>query len=181
MNLDDITIKAAQKGNMDAFRRIVESYQSIVFGICFNVLKDHHEAENAAQETFIKVYSSLNTYEFKGFKTWVSRIALNKSIDLKRRIQKSGSYSAVSLDENINFIIKDDKMLEDEIIRQEERKNIIDKCEELPEVYSTVINKYYQENKSYEQIAFEEGISIKTVESRLYRGRKKLRESLEEG
>lgn len=181
MGLEDCIIKSAQRGNKEDFRRIVEYYQNIVFAVCFNVLKDYYEAENAAQETFLQVYNSLHTYEFKGFKTWISRIALNKSIDIRRKIQRGNNYNVVSLNDNLDLDINEGRLIEDEIIKNEDAKRIKELCLKLPDTYGTIINKYYIQSKSYAQIAKEEGISIKTVESRLYRGRKKLKENWEEG
>jgi RNA polymerase sigma factor (sigma-70 family) len=181
IGVDDLIIRSAQRGNKEDFRKIVEGYSGVVFSVCFSVLKDYQEAENATQETFIQVYSSLHAYQFKGFKTWVSRIALNKSIDLRRKLQKSCNFNAVTLDDNMDCSINNVSLIEDELIRGEEARKIKDLCNKLPEVYGKIINKYYIQAKSYEQIAKEEGISIKTVESRLYRGRKKLKENWGEG
>jgi RNA polymerase sigma factor (sigma-70 family) len=179
--VDDLIIKSAQNGNKDDFRKIVEDYGTMVFSVCFSVLKDYQEAENATQETFIQVYNSLHTYQFKGFKAWVSRIALNRAIDLRRKLLRSNKFNTVTFDDNIEFTIGNGRLIEDELIRGEDTRKIKDLCDRLPEAYRKIINKYYIEAKSYEQIAVEEGISIKTVESRLYRGRKKLRENWEEG
>lgn len=177
MECNDLVIKAASKGDRDAFRQIVEGYQGIVFGLCLNILKDYHEAENAAQETFLKVYSSLHTYEYKGFKTWISRIATNKAIDAKRKLQSSNNYRIISLEDNAALQISEEKLIEDEFIKAEDEKKISTLCSKLPEIYGGIITKYYIQSKSYECIAAEEGISIKTVESRLYRARKKLKEN----
>jgi RNA polymerase sigma factor (sigma-70 family) len=184
MECNDLIIKAASEGNKDAFRSIVEAYQTIVFAICINILKDYHEAENAAQETFLKVYSSLHTYEYKGFKTWISRIATNKAIDVKRKLQKD-TYKVVSLEDNIDpsyyLSPTQERLIEDEFIKAEDTKRIYAMCLSLPEIYGIIIKKYYLQSKSYDEIAIEEGISVKTVESRLYRARKKLKDNWEEG
>lgn len=180
MECNDLVIKAASKGNQEAFSNIVEAYQTIVFAICLNILKDYHEAENTAQETFLKVYSSLHTYEYKGFKTWICRIATNKAIDAKRKLQKS-TYKEVSLEDNTDLPHPQGRLIEDEFIKAEDSKRISAMCLSLPEIYGIILKKYYIQAKSYGEIAIEEGISIKTVESRLYRARKKLKENWEEG
>jgi DNA-directed RNA polymerase specialized sigma24 family protein len=71
MEFNDLIIKAALKGNKDAFRNIVEAYQTIVFAICLNILKDYQEAENAAQETsLVKLkFDNMNFKFMNLFKT----------------------------------------------------------------------------------------------------------------
>lgn len=123
MECNDFIIKAASKGNKDAFRQIVEAYQNIVFTLSLNILKDYHEAENATQETFLKVYDSLHTYEYKGFKTWISKIATNKAIDTKRKLQSLGSYKFIPFDENIDLQLAQGKSIEDEFIKAEDAKS----------------------------------------------------------
>lgn len=181
MNQDDNLIKKASMGDMDAFRTIVESYQNLVYRICLGILKDAHEAENAAQETFIQVYRSLPQYQYRGFNTWIGRIATNKAIDFKRKLQREVLLRAVNIEEVHGYDTVDRNLLEDKVLNKYEAEYIMDKCRNLPEIYFSVIEKYYIEEKTYEEISKEECISIKTVESRLYRGKKLLRESIKEG
>lgn len=180
MNQEDILIKKAAMGDVEAFREIVENYKNLIYSICFGILRDSHEAENAAQETFIQVYRSLTKYEYKGFKTWIGRIATNKSIDFKRKLQREASINALSIDDIYNEDISDKNSLEDEILKKFEAKYIMNKCKTLPDIYKRIIEKYYIQEKSYAEISKEELISIKTVESRLYRGKKLLREIIKE-
>lgn len=177
---EDIIIKKASMGDVDAFRTIVESYQKLIYNICFGILRDSYEAENAAQETFIQVYRSLPKYEYKGFKTWIGRIATNKSIDIKRKLQREIAANAINIDEVYEEDMCGKNSLEDEVFKRYEAKYIMDKCELLPDIYSTVIEKYYIQEKSYAEISKEELISVKAVESRLYRGKKLLKQSIKE-
>ncbi len=172
-------IQAAQNGNSEAFRQLVEIYKAYVFAICFNILRDKDEAENMAQEAFIEVYRSLKSYEFRGFKTWMGRIAANKCIDYKRKMKKKLIHEVNIEDENL-YIIADDKPIIEKIIENEDKERLRNILYTLPEVYISTIKKYYMQGKTYEEIAREENVSIKTVESRLYRGRKILREKWEE-
>ncbi|UWG99286.1 RNA polymerase sigma factor [Dehalobacter sp. DCM] len=147
--------------------------------ICLNVVHDPFEAENLTQDTFLQVYKSLPTYEYRGFKTWLSRIALNKAIDYKRKLAKTKGRERLGLAEIEN--LADERAPVQEIIIKEEEKVLLDQClKKIPKHYETVIRKTYQDNKSSRQIALEENISIRTVETRLYRGKKILRECFEE-
>lgn len=179
MDNEDLLIKSTISGNTDSFRTLVEKYQGFIFTICLNIIKDPHEAENAAQETFLRVYRSLHQYGFKGFKPWIGKIATNISIDLKRKKKASNIVEVSFIDEVENTESLKHISIQDEIINGEDRKKILTLCGELPNIYKIVISKYYIEEMSYQKIAKDEGISIKTVESRLYRAKKMLREKWE--
>lgn len=147
--------------------------------ICLNVVHDPFEAENLTQDTFLQVYKSLSTYEYHGLKTWMSRIALHKAIDYKRKTNKMKARETICLAEVEN--IADERTPVQEIIIKEEEKALLNRClKKIPKHYETVIRKTYLENKSTRQIALEENISVRTVETRLYRGKKILRECFEE-
>jgi RNA polymerase sigma factor (sigma-70 family) len=181
MDNEDLLIKSIISGNTDSFKIIVEKYQGFIFAICLNIIKDPHEAENAAQETFLRIYRSLHQYEYKGFKTWIGRIATNISIDFKRKRNASNIVEISFNDEMDNTENLSQMSLYDEVIKGEDRKKILTLCGELPDIYKSVISKYYIQEMSYQNIAKVEGISIKTVESRLYRAKKMLKEKWEVG
>lgn len=67
---------------------LVEQYSQHVFQTAYSVLKNAKEAEDAAQEVFLQVYKSLPEYRSQGFKTWITRICVNKAIDAKRKISR---------------------------------------------------------------------------------------------
>ncbi len=174
----DNIVQRAVNGDQEAFRSLVEEYKNLVYVICLNVVHDHFEAENLSQETFLQVYRSLPKYEFRGFKTWLSRIAMNKALDYKRAKARL-KVESVDLTEIEN--VADDRLSVADIIIQEEEKELLSEyLHRIPEHYGTVLRKSYQENKSCKQIALEENISIRTVETRLLRGKKVLRECFKE-
>lgn len=179
MEPDELLIKRVLNGDQEAFRKIVEIYQNLVFAICFNITGHRQEAENLAQETFIQVYRSLSRYENKGFKAWIGRIATNKAIDWKRK-SKAESEKKLLYIEDIEELKSEEASLQDQLIRDENRKKILKICESLPLKYSVVLKKYYVHSKSYNQISKEEGISVRTVESRLYRAKQAIRKKWEE-
>ncbi|WP_279237120.1 RNA polymerase sigma factor [Alkaliphilus serpentinus] len=163
---------------MHAFSKLVEAYRKYVFAIINNIIRDPQETENIAQEVFIQAYSSLSTYQFKGFKTWIGRISTNKSIDYIRSKRKVQVIPLEYIDEREWL---EDKPLEEEIIQREEVEAIKNLCEGIPQKYSNVLKKYYLQSLNCRRIAEEEGISIKTVESRLYRARNLLKVKWKEG
>jgi RNA polymerase sigma factor (sigma-70 family) len=179
MDSEELIIRKAVQGSEQAFRCLVERYQSFVFKVCLNIIKDSTHAENIAQEIFLQVYRSLPSYEYKGFKTWIGKIALNKAIDYQRKMNVLKKRE-ISLTEDYQSTLMDESSSDlKDFWRNEDYKKVQGLCNNLPDIYKTIINKYYLQEKCYSDIALEENISIKTVESRLYRARKLLREKWE--
>lgn len=172
---DEILIKSAAEGNEDSFKELIEKYKFLVFAICLNILKDKQEAENAAQETFLLLYKNLKNYEYKGFKTYISKIAINKSIDLRRKITLYGNNCSTSLDEIENNIPNGDISPQDKLIKKDEIEKLKEALNSIPKIYKETVSYYYIDELSYKEIATRQNISIKTVESRLSRGKKLLR------
>jgi RNA polymerase sigma factor (sigma-70 family) len=167
-------------GHTDSFRLLVERYQGLIFSICFQMAGDRQEAENLTQDTFIKVYNSLSTYAFKGFKTWICRIAVNRCIDYKRALAKRQE-QLVPPDELVKYGPDENAQVEDDLLRKEEAQAVREMCGILPEIYQQVLTEYYLNSKSVRQIATESDLKVKTVETRLYRGLKMLRHKWKEG
>jgi len=167
-------------GDKDAFRALVEEYKDLVYMICFNVVRDCHEAENLAQETFFQVYKSLSSYQARGFKTWISKIALHKALDYKRSNAHRLNKASIPLTE-LEDKLKGENLEVENTLLEAEEKNLLAECmNKLPLLYRDILQKYYRENKNCKQIAQEENISVRTVETRLYRGKKILRQCYEE-
>lgn len=179
MDSEELIIKNAAEGDEHAFRFIVEKYQGFVYAICLNILKDPHEAENAAQETFLKVYRSLSVYEYRGFKTWIGKIATTKSIDLYRK-KAAFNKKEISLNDDFEQLCSNEyDSIHDIFSKKESNEKIRLLCSKLPDKYRIIIRKYYFDSMSYQSIAQSENITVRTVESRLYRAKKILREKWE--
>jgi len=175
----DQIIRRAAAGDEAAFRFLVEEYKSLVYSICFNAVRDYFEAENLTQETFLQVYKSLPQYAFQGFRTWIARIALHKAIDYRRSAAYKLREATVPLSE-IERLQAENKEVQ-EILLEAEEKNLLAEClKRVPGHYEKIIRKNIQENKSCKQIALEENMNVRTVETRLYRGKQLLRKTYEE-
>ncbi len=176
---DEQWLLSFHAGNPAAFETIIKHYQSYVFAIILNFVNEN-EAPDIAQEVFLQLYRSLPRYESNNLKAWIGKITVRKAIDWKRtHPQFSGEYSNSDID--ITTIPDNIAFLPDEfIINQENRQRVKNICQNLPSRYGRVILKYYYENKSYQQIAREEGVNLRTVESRLYRARNLIRSKWKE-
>lgn len=179
MNPEEILIKRAVAGDKAAFAQLVEKYKAYVLAIILPLVKDSFHAENVAQEVFLQLYISLPQYRFGGFRTWLGRIATRKAIDWRRKQQKIRE-KEVFFPENEHLAQASKDFMEEKLIRREEAEKIRALCRQLPGNYQTVIEKFYFLGKSYREIAREEKIAVKTVETRLYRARQKLKEQWEE-
>ena len=166
-------VKRILSGDTESFRYIVDEYKDLIFSICLNMTRDWFEAENLTQEIFLKVYNSLPTYRFMGFKTWISKIAVNKCIDNNRRMAKRRE-EPTSPDDMPELYIEGESLAEEYLIQEEEKETIIKLCDSLPPIYSLVVKEYFLHSKSIRKIAAEGGLNEKTVETRLYRAIKML-------
>jgi RNA polymerase sigma factor (sigma-70 family) len=165
-------------GNDLAFRLLVEKYRNDVFRTVFAVLRDQKEAEDAAQEVFMKIYTSLPQYENQGFKTWMTRIAVNHAIDVKRRLARRREEVSDALEEQTLRTPRDG--VEQEFIDNERQRLVRKKLSELPENYRDVIYGFYIAEKSYQQMAEEQKVQVKTIETKLYRARNWMKKNWEE-
>ena len=178
MKNESVLIKKAIEGDQDSFAEIVDLYKNYVFAIILNFIKDYNEVENVAQEVFLQVYISLPSYENDNFKGWIGRITSNKSIDWlrkkKSKFREEVMEDSEELVDNLKFSHRETP---EEILIEKEKQELITKiCKSVPPIYEDVITKFYLQGKSYEEIALEEDVSVKTIASRLYRGRNMLKE-----
>lgn len=138
-------------------------------------MKNHYDAEDIVQEVFVQVYKSLLHYRYEGFNSWIKRIAINKAIDFKRRKLKLPLQQ--SLDEVAETItLSESEQIEASLVRQERISRVQEELNAIPESYQAIIQSFYIEEKTYSEISEEFGIEIKTVESKLYRARKWLKQ-----
>lgn len=173
---DEQLIHSVLNGNREVFSRLVEQYQRLVLSLCRQRISDSFEAENAAQETFLAAYRSLSLYAHNGFKSWLVRIAINKCNDYYRSLKHT---ELVELDQAAELPSGEDSPLE-QALTEERRQEVRQLLSQLPEKYEEVLTAYYLKGKTVAQIAQEQDAKPKTVETRLYRGLKILKNRKEE-
>ncbi|WP_229717146.1 RNA polymerase sigma factor [Paenibacillus aceti] len=172
-------IQQLRQGDREAFRELVQTYRNHVYRVAYSVLHDEQEAEDAAQETFLQIYKSLSEYREQGFKTWLTRIALHKAIDLKRKRERRKEQQGDVM-EIASYMSAPSEHVLKGLLDEEQRQELRQKIEELPAGHQTIITAFYLQGKSYGQIAMELNIAEKTVESKLYRARMWMREHWKE-
>jgi RNA polymerase sigma-70 factor (ECF subfamily) len=165
------TIAAVCNGETDRYAELVERYQIGLIIYCERLVGDRHEAEDITQKAFLKAYQKLPTFNTeKGrFSTWLYKIAYNEAIDSLRKSKRS---HAVEDMEEVEPTIPD--VLQEELVR-EVRDAVLAL---VPPERRRVVEAYYWEGKSYQDIAEELGVPLNTVKSWLHRAKSQLREAL---
>lgn len=170
---DEELVRSIRDGGPAAFKPFVLEYGPHIYRTVFAVLRRQQDAEDVLQEALLQIYRSLPAYRNDGLKTWITRIAVNKAIDYKRHKQRRPEEAMDPQEQEgvPDLAGPDGASLEGNVLEREQRREIRERIEELPDNYREVVTSYYIEEKSYEQIAGETGLAIKSVESRLYRAR----------
>lgn len=166
-------IGAALKGDQEAFGKIVAAYQRPVFNLTYRMLGNIQEAEDAAQETFLRAYSRLQQYNPKHkFSTWILSIANHHCIDRLRKRRAT----FVSIDDNpvLQNLEDDGPRPEPVALRQEKALELQQLLQQLDPDYRAPLILRYWDEMSYEEIAQTMGISVSAVKSRLFRARQKM-------
>jgi RNA polymerase sigma-70 factor (ECF subfamily) len=172
-------VNAALQGDQDAFAEIVYAYQDAVYNLCYRILSDSAEAEDAAQEAFLRAYLNLQRYDpSRPFKTWLLTIASNHCIDRLRRRRLQW----LSLDDepmpSHPALHSDDPEPEQAMLTSERSQAIQELLNHLsPEYRAAVVLRYWYDY-SYAEIADILDTTESAVKSRLFRARQALAEQL---
>ena len=179
---EDLSLVAESlAGNQLSFQLLVERYQSRMFALARNYTKSPVEAEDIVQDTFLKAYSRLASFQQQSsFYTWLCRIAINTALDFIKRHGRN-PVQAVEDPEAAPGGAGASRSLAGpaaDMEREEIARVTHSVLEELPEIFRTVLVLREFEELSYQEIADVLGISIGTVESRLFRARARFRDKL---
>ncbi|MBN1995653.1 MAG: sigma-70 family RNA polymerase sigma factor [Anaerolineae bacterium] len=161
---------AAQNGDSAAFMHIVDAYQRPVFNLCYRMLGDAAQAEDAAQETFLRVYTRLETYNHnRKFSSWLLSIASHYCIDQLRRRR----YQMISWDDlpPWRWLPTSEPEPEDAVLIGETHETLRSLLDNLPSEHRAAIILYYWHDLSYEEIAETLETTVSAIKSRLFRAR----------
>lgn len=170
---DNIYIKRVLDGDRNAFAYLVDKYKSMVFSLALRITKDREEAEEIAQDAFIKAYQSLKSFQGKAkFSSWLYRIVYTTGISHIRK-QEQGR---ISLDEtNIPETLYVESKRNYEALSEAERKKYLEVAlDSLNADERMLIILYYYEEKELEDIAGIAGITKTNTKVKLFRARKKI-------
>ena len=162
----------AQQGDMRAFRLLVESYMKQAYNIAYGVVNDHDDAQDVAQESFVRVYQSLNSFRGEAqFGTWLYRIVMNVSLNHVSK-RKTMAQREVRVPEQATLAIEADTAPHDSLDR---RGHVERALHQLPTLQRSVVIMRHLNGLSTKQVSGILQCSEGTVKTHLYRGLKKMR------
>jgi RNA polymerase sigma-70 factor (ECF subfamily) len=165
-------IVRARRGESDAFGELVTRYQNNVFNVCHRILHERGEAEDLAQETFLRAYNRLGSFDLeREFGPWIRRVAANLCLN-HLESQKPGA----PLDEDRDADRSPGPERQVEVKERSEQIRLA--LASLPPRYRLVVELRHYQELSYDEIAAELNIPLSDVKSHLFRARKLLAEKL---
>jgi RNA polymerase sigma-70 factor (ECF subfamily) len=171
-------VRAAIEGDQDAFAELVYTFQDAVYNLCYRLLGERTESEDAAQEAFLRAYYNLGRYDGeRSFKTWLLTIASNHCID---RLRKRRMIQ-VSIDDPLPATLalsSDDPLPEQVTLSRERSRRVQQLLDELEPDYRTAVVLRYWYDYSYAEIAEMMETTESAIKSRLYRARQTLAEHI---
>ena len=176
---DHYLVIQTRGGQIDAYGKLVVLYQSSVFSVCYRLLGNRMGAEDITQETFIRAYKRLGTFdESRPFGPWIRRIATNLCIN---HLQKRRADLEAEIDEEQGYGYSGSESdNEGALIQTEQRECIRIAILKLPTNCRIAIELRHFQKLTYEEMAAEMQVPLNTVKSYLFRGRKKLAKLIRE-
>jgi RNA polymerase sigma factor RpoE len=179
-------VRRAQHGEMSAYDELVQRYQERIYATIYHMTSNHEDANDLAQETFIKAYQALKS--FKGgssFYTWVYRIAVNKTINFLKQRKNRAQMSLNDLDFNAEHDPDLVALISDKTPRRdaglaELQEKLNEAMQKLSEHHRLVVTLHDVQGLSHEEIAKIMDCNIGTVRSRLFYARQQLQAYLTE-
>jgi RNA polymerase sigma-70 factor, ECF subfamily len=165
-------LRQAQHHDDEAFAHLVETYQTPVYNLCYRMLGNAQEAEDAAQETFWRAYQAINRYDpSRPFGTWLLSIAAHYCIDQQRRKR----VPTLDVDLMTDMDAPDPAPQPEKVLGQQQEKEAIARVlENLNEQDRAIIVLRYWQEYSEEEIGQALSLSVSAVKSRLHRARRQL-------
>ena len=193
-------INKIQSGDINAFREIVDEYKDKAFSLTVKILKNRAEAEDSLQEAFIKLYKAISDKQFKSeskLSTYFFSIVYNTAVDSYRKYT-SKQFNITSIDVTDSSYKEGDELVKnfresdidtllyargkestDSTVIKSEIQKIIEKyIRVIPEHYSIILNMFYVNDLSHNEISDILKLPLGTVKNRIFRAKEKLREIL---
>lgn len=183
-------ISRTRAGDTAAFAELIRDYEDRVYGLCFRMCRNRADAEDLAQEAFVRAFHSLEKFDGRArFYTWLFRIAVNVSISERRRsarrpmklatdLGRSGAGTGSARDDGLGRHAADDVSVEDAAMQKEQAEIVLAALAELDEEQRCIITLRDMQSLGYDEIAEVMDIPLGTVKSRLHRARLALRRRL---
>jgi RNA polymerase sigma-70 factor, ECF subfamily len=160
------------------YEYLIDTYQNLIYSICYKLVKDYFDAEDLAQETFLSAYKHLPTFDRQYEKAWLCRIATNKCLDYLKRSERQSIPT-----EDVYFLEQRDKepTPEDNVLEAEVKKQLSIRCNELKSPYREIALDYFYLELPPAEIASKTGKNLKTVQTQIYRAKAMLQKKYRKG
>ncbi len=174
---DKYYIERVLRGDINAFTYLVDEYKGMVYTIALRMLKNSEDAEELAQDTFVKAFNSLKDFKFESkFSTWLYRITYNGAISKLRKKQ-------IEVYNVEDTVLPDSEVVSaynaiNELTRNEQKKYINETIEKLKEDDALIITLYYLQENTIEEICEITGLTLSNVKVKLHRARKRFYDEL---
>ncbi len=172
MKQDRFYIERVLNGNVNAYSYLVDEYKGLVYTLALRMLKNAEDAEELAQDVFVKAFKSLKDFKFESkFSTWLYRITYNAAISKLRKKQiEVYAVDDVTLPEN--EVISTYNAI-NELKRAEQKIYINEALQNLKDDDAFMITLYYLEENSMDEISEITGLNLSNVKVKLHRARKR--------
>ena len=179
---DSKIVEAILSGDTSQYELIIKKYQSRIIHLCYKYTKNYQDAEEVAQESFMRAYKSLDGFRYDSkFYSWLHRISINCSLNYINSKQKQKEKETIS--ENTCLNEREGEISQDTPYNAYNMEDIADKInaiyENLPEDLKLMIKYRDIDDMSYDQIADKANLPVGTVRSRLHRARDMLLKEIE--
>lgn len=174
---DEQLVTLVLNGHTESFQILVERYQKQVFSLAYRLCSDYDEAQDLAQESFLRIYQELPRFDVsRRFFPWMYRVAHNACVNqLQRRPRETSP-----LEESFDLSDEGDPSARPEQAydRMEQARTVQEAIAALPENYRAPLVLKYLRHLSYQEIADQLELPVSTIETRLFRGRNMLKKAL---
>ena len=178
-------IRAAQRGELDAFNELVLRYQNLLYGIALRLLNDEDVAADAVQEALISAFRRFHTFRGDSLRSWLARVVVNACYDEMRKKRRQHSvpleqYNAEGDEIETSYWLVDAQADPEVQFEASELETAIQKSlNKLPSIYRLILVLVDIEGLSYEEAAIAAHVPVGTVKSRLARARLQMQKSLQ--
>jgi len=175
--LDNTLINHTLKGETEAFGDLVNRYQQVVFNVCYRLLGNYRDAEDLTQNTFMRAYRRLHTFDTqRPFSPWIRKIATNQCINFFQQ-----QTNTLRFEERFDQTTSNHSPSPEEIFSKAEQVEILHQAIiSLPPKHRIMIELRHYQDLSYQEIADTLNLPVSDVKSYLFRGRKLLAQRLKE-
>jgi RNA polymerase sigma-70 factor, ECF subfamily len=172
ISVDQDYVKRSKRGDLVAFEKLVKKYRAPILRHAKKILYDEDRAEDATQDTFIKAFQHISSFDDKKpFSPWIYKIATHVAYDIIRKDKRLVPLTESIPSENESTI--------DRLIHSDEVKRLVNALKQIPSMYKLPLLHFYVHEASYNSIADNMNIPINTVRTRIHRAKNLLKVQLQ--